>query len=1242
MYGTSQAYKEEQKQYLRNKSYVYVYIGIINQEAQASAYVSSDLADFASGDIFGEHAFEAYYATLEHGFTKVDGSFYFMPKNQSAALWQGAVSNTIAGGITFKFTGHDTLDIKGFSLDFGEYYPSTFVITNGKVSHEYTVTSSKFTSYDNFDGSEFITITPISKNVDVVGTGKTGTAKIASNGQGWEMRLRLMSVTCGVGLNFDNKLIMSSSRKTAVSHISEKLPSRQFDFTVDNTSKNFSKENPFSYLNYLEQGQEVKVTYGRELIDENGNSSIYMIPSGVTYLKTWTSNDKQATFRTVGYLDSFNGIYYKGKYNEYGTSAYQLAKDVCDDAGITNYEFDGYLKTFKIYNPLPVDSHKNCLQLIANAVRGIMYEDRDGILRLRTSFTPSKSINWVVRMDYFGKPSVLLTDNLATTYYATLERDYTRVDNHNVFMPRASGSYLETGFISTLPDSATTDNSVGSKVGTAVIGSGHTASGDGEIGAILFIDFETEWQFYGLNITFDTIYPKQIRILTFKEMLDIQDEFSYYPTSTNVRIEHDFKSCERIQIQFEYVGLEQRAHVIGLSFDSLSSYTVDYKDMNGSPQVSSIDKVKDIDVEYYNFGTNDKSDVIVSKDIESGNQILQFSEPCYDYSLYYYNKTSSGETKADYIAISKYGSYYVQFSAPRAGYVKLTGRKYIITNSTYTEQVNEIGETKLVSNILLNHDMAVDVGKWMKDYFHEDAEYNIQYRGEPAIDCDDQIYVENRFVAENLVRIEEETIDTAAGMNFTSKLVGRRISYKVIANGSLSFVGNVSLENGELEDGMFLYALSLGSQVIATVPCYATGIINFDNVVKYSSADAGKTYIYSLTQVQEADPYITYDSSTYEIKVQITSNGTQTLSVNYTITKNGAEVSPTWSNVNTPHTSISIGVPVTFTRKATFEQMSDGRTFEYQLKNGNTVLQTKAAEEGSVNFDSITYVAEDIGVHTYTVHDISMLTDIDNAPDVTAVVTVSKLANGDIAASVVYSSDILHVVNIIDGKVDIKAKTYIDMDTPEQTFSYGLYKDGELISTVSNSGSDVIFKDLAFDFGDVGVNTFAIFQTVPSPIDGYIYDTNTYPVNVTCVDNGTMEYSITVDAVPEFINYSDVSEDFIFSAGLVFIGGSMRNGQFTAHLIDSEGNTVATTTNQNGRFEWTTEIGADLLGNNEYTIIQDSRTDDNIAVGSGKLKFRVTMEDHELFADQESVTISNGYGCIIDMSKIDDSVVFDK
>jgi len=138
MLPTTAEYKEEQKRDLRNASHVFVYLGVISKEAQANAYVDTVLEPYASGDIFQEPIFEAYYASLEDNFSRVDGSFNFLPRQEELfALFQGAVTVGVGGAITFDFVQYHELDIKGLTIDFGDYYPTEFTVTNGTNTYTY-------------------------------------------------------------------------------------------------------------------------------------------------------------------------------------------------------------------------------------------------------------------------------------------------------------------------------------------------------------------------------------------------------------------------------------------------------------------------------------------------------------------------------------------------------------------------------------------------------------------------------------------------------------------------------------------------------------------------------------------------------------------------------------------------------------------------------------------------------------------------------------------------------------------------------------------------------------------------------------------------------------------------------------------------------------------------------------------------------------------------------------------------
>ena len=122
MQRVTSAYRAEQKEYLRNESYVWVYLGIVNKEAQANAKSNGTFTSYSSPQsIFKNENFEAYYASAEENFTRVNDTMYFLPRDPELyGLWQGAVTQEILGSITFTFEPYTRLDIKGLTIDFGD------------------------------------------------------------------------------------------------------------------------------------------------------------------------------------------------------------------------------------------------------------------------------------------------------------------------------------------------------------------------------------------------------------------------------------------------------------------------------------------------------------------------------------------------------------------------------------------------------------------------------------------------------------------------------------------------------------------------------------------------------------------------------------------------------------------------------------------------------------------------------------------------------------------------------------------------------------------------------------------------------------------------------------------------------------------------------------------------------------------------------------------------------------------
>ena len=79
MQKVSKEYKQSMKSSLRERAYIMVSFGLVNQEAQAKASVAQGDDTYYSNNqnLMGEHTDDTVYATMEENFTKVDGSMFF-------------------------------------------------------------------------------------------------------------------------------------------------------------------------------------------------------------------------------------------------------------------------------------------------------------------------------------------------------------------------------------------------------------------------------------------------------------------------------------------------------------------------------------------------------------------------------------------------------------------------------------------------------------------------------------------------------------------------------------------------------------------------------------------------------------------------------------------------------------------------------------------------------------------------------------------------------------------------------------------------------------------------------------------------------------------------------------------------------------------------------------------------------------------------------------------------------------
>ena len=427
MQSVSKEYKEQIRKPLRNHSFMTVTVGVVNQEAQAGVSVDStkEYAYFAElKKPFDNYDVTIPYAVLEERFTKVDDSMFFMPRENTRYTYinQGIVVKNIGDVIRLVFPA--AYDIKGLTIDFSHVYPVDFdIVSNVNTVQIRGNNKQFFVTDDVFYRATFIEIKPLRM---VHG----------------ENRLRVNKVTMGLGMFFNNTKILSSSKKEHISPIMKELQSIDFDVKIENKDRVFDIENSKSAINFMELGQSVKATYGYELDDGH----IEWVNGCTLNLKSWSADDKTLSLSATDIFDNLNGIYRKCVYSHTVISLYDLAIDVLKDAKVDtrDYYIDSYLKTVIINNPIPAVDHKSALQLIANAGRSLLYQDRTGKICIKSSFLPKMNASGIDE-EYYSKTADILNGN-EKQHYASLANKYSQVEDSVFFLPRniQGSTYLNT------------------------------------------------------------------------------------------------------------------------------------------------------------------------------------------------------------------------------------------------------------------------------------------------------------------------------------------------------------------------------------------------------------------------------------------------------------------------------------------------------------------------------------------------------------------------------------------------------------------------------------------------------------------------------------------------------------------------------------------------------------------------------------------------------------------------------
>ena len=389
MQKVSQGWKDNQKELLTSESFVELSLKLTDPDAYEDATAEhngsahfSDEADYVVSEV--DKNIDPH-ATLERNLWVLDGSRKVLPTNDYGE--NGYIGDAICSD-NREFSKNPLI-----SIIFSKVY--TDLITGVSI-----VWSSVFNEYATdfivtaYNGNNVVATKTVTGNKEakmVVKVDIVNYDRITVEVLKWSLpnrRARVAAIQIGADLIYAKRDIINYSHSQSVDPISAELPMGKISFSINNIEDDFNPNNLGGLSKYLIERQEVKVRYGYKI-----NNDVEWIDAGTFYLSEWDApqNGLSAEFTARDLLEFMSGTYYYGEYNPNGTSLYDLAEKVLidaklplDESGSVKWIIDTKLKNIRTIAPLPIDTHANCLQMIANAGECVIYQDRNGILHIET------------------------------------------------------------------------------------------------------------------------------------------------------------------------------------------------------------------------------------------------------------------------------------------------------------------------------------------------------------------------------------------------------------------------------------------------------------------------------------------------------------------------------------------------------------------------------------------------------------------------------------------------------------------------------------------------------------------------------------------------------------------------------------------------------------------------------------------------------------------------------------------
>ena len=746
MKSVSNAYKASMKAMLRNRSYVRITFGNVDTTAATDGEWESNGAASISEFETVDYAYQYgdTYVSLELNRWALDGKSLLVPTGEDV---QDGFISSLMSDAEGNFTTPPVIT-REFSLK--HIFPGlTLTFDTRQQEWPLEVTADFYLNGEVVD-TQTVSITSVQTTITTTAT-EIDKVTITFDRCLPYRRPRLENVLYGLNVQFVNKDIVSTQQKHDVDPLSRRLPTETMQFTILDYEHKYDPDNPAGIYAYVDKNSPIEIQFGYELPD---GSVEWLKPDNYVLNAKPSAQNNQATFNGTGLIGSLTGTFYKSKLGS--KSLYDMAQEVLLDAGLTlteqgenPWEIDEALKDMFTTAALPIDTHMNCLQLIAHAACCRLYTDDDNIIHIRPFGVTVIGIYNGVWADnghvWFSEWDTIDKGNTAENTYVTFELNrWTLGGDSQIILPDSNAG--QRGYISeamTGADGSFTNPPVFTKT------------------------FDVPHDLPVLAIRFDTVlneFPGAVQVKYYHDdtLLDTQtaaiDSVEVY-VSSNLAIE-----CTKIEVTM--IGnLPYRRGRVTKVYYRETDFTLDFTSIGeNSQKISKIDELKSVSVARYSYTASNDTSTLYEGTTTETELHVEFSGLAQDVQI-----SVSGGTLVS-------SNIY----ARAADLVLSSGTKTVtITGKTLTENsvvvsypVAQSGEIDKEENPLITNDtMCQALANHVKSYLQMRNTYEANYRGNPEMEVGDIIGLQTLYTDEMdaLILVDEITFDGSLSGKMTVK-----------------------------------------------------------------------------------------------------------------------------------------------------------------------------------------------------------------------------------------------------------------------------------------------------------------------------------------------------------------------------------------------------------------------------------------------------------------------------------------